>query len=209
MLKTLAEGVGAIRAEHAVLDDTGALSEEVLRQKLGLALAPDVVERFLAMMNGTAEFTATKAVQAPAQALKPEDFANESAIRQVRYDATRQEQKLTVRVFDPYRAGLEARHPATLFAELMQDAEAQAREFFDNQLKKQKLRLDDEAGFLDEGDFSKLFDPLKPLLNPSLTVARYMILRLFISIHYRWYPMYPGCLFCLFVYVEFFRICLQ
>jgi DNA repair photolyase len=46
-------------------------------------------------------------------------------------------------------------------------------------------------------------------LNPSLTVARYMILRLFISMCYRWYPMYLGCLFCLFVYVEFFRIFLQ
>src|SRR4029453_8053117 len=46
-------------------------------------------------------------------------------------------------------------------------------------------------------------------LGPSLTVARYMILRLFISMCYRWYPMYLGCLFCLFVYVEFFRICLQ
>ena len=45
-------------------------------------------------------------------------------------------------------------------------------------------------------------------LDPSLTVARYMILRLFISTFYRWYPMYLGCLFCLFVYVEFFRICL-
>jgi hypothetical protein len=44
---------------------------------------------------------------------------------------------------------------------------------------------------------------------PSLTVARYMILRLFISMCYRWYPMYLGCLFCLFVYVEFFRIFLQ
>src|SRR4029450_12292687 len=45
--------------------------------------------------------------------------------------------------------------------------------------------------------------------SPSLTVARYMILKLFISMCYRWYPMYLGCLFCLFVYVEFFRICLQ
>ena len=46
-------------------------------------------------------------------------------------------------------------------------------------------------------------------LDPSLTVARYMILKLFISICYRWNPMYLGCLFCLFVYVEFFHIFLQ
>ena len=45
--------------------------------------------------------------------------------------------------------------------------------------------------------------------DPSLTVARYMILKLFISMRYRWNPMYLGCLFCLFVYVEFFRILLK
>ena len=47
------------------------------------------------------------------------------------------------------------------------------------------------------------------LSGRSLTVARYMILKLFISICYRLYSMYLGCLFCLFVYVEFFRIFLQ
>ena len=74
LLKTLAEGIRAIRAEHAVPDDPGALSEEVLRQKLGLALPPDVVERFLAMMNGTAEFTATKpALHRPDQ-LRPKNL---------------------------------------------------------------------------------------------------------------------------------------
>lgn len=165
LLKMLAEGVRAIRAEHAVPNDPGAISEEVLRQKLGLVLPPDVVERFLAMMNGTAEFTATKTVNMPTEPLKPEEFTDEPAIREVRYSGTHQEQKLTVRLFDPHRAGLEARHPSTLFAELMQKVEVQARDFFDNQLKKQKLRLDDEAGFLDAGDFSELFDPLKPLLK--------------------------------------------
>lgn len=56
---------------------------------------------------------------------------------------------------------------------------------------------------------SKVFYKIVPHFDPSLTVARYMILRLFISMCYRCYPMYLGCLFCLFVYVEFFRICLQ
>ena len=54
----------------------------------------------------------------------------------------------------------------------------------------------------------KFFRKLLKGLSPSLTVARYMILKLFISTCYRFYPMYLGCLFCLFVYVEFFRICL-
>jgi hypothetical protein len=59
-LKSLSQGVQAICAEHALPDDPEALSEEVLRQKLGLALAPDVVERFLGMVNTRAEFTAIK-----------------------------------------------------------------------------------------------------------------------------------------------------
>ena len=49
----LPEGVRAIRTENAVPDDPGGLSDEILQQKLGLVLPPDVVERFLAMMNGT------------------------------------------------------------------------------------------------------------------------------------------------------------
>ena len=40
LLKTLAEGIRAIRAEHAVPDDPGAMSDEVLRQKLGWPCRP-------------------------------------------------------------------------------------------------------------------------------------------------------------------------
>ena len=72
------------------------MSDEVLRQKLGLALPPDVVERFLAMMNGTAEFTATKtgvACGRPIEARRPS--SDEPAIREVSYNGPRQEQKLT------------------------------------------------------------------------------------------------------------------
>ena len=65
------------------------MSEEVLRQKLGLALPPDVVERFLAMMNGTVEFTATKTGVQPADQLEPAGFADEPAIREVSYNDDR------------------------------------------------------------------------------------------------------------------------
>src|SRR5215207_5618338 len=85
LLKTLAEGVRAVHLDHAVPDSPDTLTEEVLRQKLGLVLPPDVVERFLAMMNGTAEFTASKTGVAPADQLVPEGFADEPAIREVRY----------------------------------------------------------------------------------------------------------------------------
>jgi hypothetical protein len=48
---------------------------------------------------------------------------------------------------------------------LLDDLQSQVQAFFDKQLQKQKLRLDDEAGFLDGGDFNRLFNPLKPLLK--------------------------------------------
>ena len=111
LIKTLAEGVRAIRAEHAVPDDPGAMSEEVLRQKLGLALPSDVVERFLAMMNGTAEFTATRSSVVEADQLHSTNFIGELAISQMAYNSTRQEQKLVFRgvLFDAQKVDLKAK----------------------------------------------------------------------------------------------------
>ena len=50
-VKTLADGIRAIRVEQAVPADAGAIGEDALRQKLGLILTPEVVDRFLAMLN--------------------------------------------------------------------------------------------------------------------------------------------------------------
>ena len=127
------------------------------------------------MMNGTAEFTATKAVEASSSPLEPQGFADEPAIREVRYSAMRQEQKLTFRgvLFDAEKKALMARLPkpvppnqhveSPLLGKLLDDVQQQARSFFDDNLKKQTLRLDDEAGFLDEDDFDSLFGPLEVL----------------------------------------------
>lgn len=169
LLKTLAEGVSAIRAEHAVPDDAGALSEEVLRQKLGLALTPDVVERFLAMMNGTVEFTATKTGVAAVNKLDAQAFEGEAAIRQVSYNAARQEQKLTFRgvLFDAQKTALQTNFDAALiapqklaFAELLGGVEEQAKEFFKKHLQKQAPNVQPASGFLDAADFSLLFVPM-------------------------------------------------
>ncbi len=183
LLKSLSAGVRAIRAEHAVPDNPEALSEEVLRQKLGLALRPDVVERFLAMVNTSVEFTATVRGLDKANELAPlidearqlagEGDADASRIRDARYaEVPHKEQKLTVRgvVFDAGKTALKDKLGSTLsavqrqaFADLLDDLEKLAREFFDNQLKKQNLRLPGEAGFLADADFAELFAPLKPL----------------------------------------------
>ncbi|MEQ1844079.1 MAG: neuraminidase-like domain-containing protein [Nitrospira sp.] len=171
LLKTLAEGVRAIRTEHAVPDDPSGMSDEVLRQKLGLALTPDVVERFLAMMNGTAEFTATKTGVQSANQLNQATFADEPSIRQVSYNATRQEQKLTFRgvLFDARKNDLKGRLPkpvppnphvpSAILGDLFDDVQQQARSFFEKHLQKQAPNVQPTGGFLAGADFDLLFNP--------------------------------------------------
>lgn len=101
LLKTLAEGMRANRTEHAMTAAATVVSDEVLRQKLGVVLLPGVVARFLAMVNGT-EFSGGTGTD---------------------------------------------------------------REFFDDELKKHAVRVDGDAGFLEDADFSLLSAPLQPLLD--------------------------------------------
>jgi len=167
LLKTLAEGIRAIRAEHAVPDDPSTLTDEVLQQKLGLVLPAGVVTTFLAMVNGTVEYTAVKSSVAPADSLPLAAFANQPAIRAVTYNSTRQEQRLTFRgvLFDAQKNALKAAvnsalTPAqrTLFADLLDNLQKQARAFFDLHLRKQS-GSQPESGFLDEKHYEFLFAP--------------------------------------------------
>lgn len=168
LLKALAEGVRAIRAEHAVPDDPGALSSEVLQQKLGLALPPEVVTRFMAMLAGTAEFTAVKSAVNQGDSLPLAAFAGHPAIREVAYNATRQEQRLTFCgvLFDVQNNTLKAAvNPAlkpaqqNLFAGLLDEVQQQARTFFDQHLRKQ-TGAPPESGFLENADYDLLFAPV-------------------------------------------------
>ena len=171
LLKTLSDGIRSIRSDNAIPVDPGAMGEDVLRQKLGLVLPPDVVERFLAMMNGTVEFTATKSPVALANQLKVEGFSDESAFREVVYNGARQEQKLTYRgVLDPAeKAALLARLPkpvppnphvpSAVLGDLLGDVEKQARAFFEKHLQKQAANVQPAIGFLDAADFPLLFAP--------------------------------------------------
>lgn len=61
LVKALGEGVRAIRTRYAVPDDPSTLGADVLRQQLGLVLPPAVVDRFLAMLNGTSGLDAADA----------------------------------------------------------------------------------------------------------------------------------------------------
>jgi ABC toxin N-terminal region/Neuraminidase-like domain/Salmonella virulence plasmid 28.1kDa A protein len=183
LMKTLAEGIRAILAANAVPDDPGAMSEDTLRQRLGLVLPPDVVQTFLAMLNGTAEFTATRAGVPPADQLQPAAFAGEPSVTQLSYNPVRQEQKLTFRgvLFDPQKNALNATLPAPApgdphvpsphLATLLDDVQAQARAFFDKHLK-QGSNVPPATGFLVDADFALLFAPAPAGLDETQQQAR-------------------------------------
>jgi hypothetical protein len=182
-LKTLADGTRAIRAEQAAPDDPGALTEEVLRQKLGLVLPTDVVERFLALMNGTAEFEATQTV-APADQLHPADFPSRAdvVIRVMPYNAAKQQQRLVLQaglsqdqkaaLKDGLRDKLTAGQQA-VFARLLDgaqdDAKRQIAEFFARNLQRKALNERVTRGFLEAADFDRLLVPPSPV-SDDLTV---------------------------------------
>lgn len=170
LTKSLAEGIRNIRVEHAAPADPGAMSDDALRQKLGLALPPDVVEKLFAMMAGTVEFTATLSGVAPAGKLDPAAFAGSDVIRQVSYNETRQEQKLTARgvLFDAQKNQLKAQFPGDTVSKLLDAAQAQARAFFDKNLLRQPLNPAATTGFLEAADFAKLFEPI-PAIGDELT----------------------------------------
>ncbi len=172
LLKTLAEGVRAIRTEHAVPDDPGTMSDEVLRQKLGLILPANVAATFLAMMEGTAEFTAVQTVASEDQ-LYITDFVGESAIVRLTYNAVTQEQTLVFRgvLFDLQKEELKTRFNDRLgleqqgiFAALLDavqaDAQRQAEAFFVTHLQQQPLNESVTTGFLDTSDYELLFAPV-------------------------------------------------
>jgi hypothetical protein len=176
LLRTLCEGIRAIRLEHAVPVDPGGLSEDVLRQKLGLILQADVVERFLAMMNGSAEFIAVIPAIAQADQLHRASFVGEPSISQMAYNAVRLEQRIGLRgvLFEGQKTALKDRFNSmltpgqqTTFAQLLDAVQAEATktkdEFFAKYLEKQPLSLTASIGFLSAANFNDLVKPLDPI----------------------------------------------
>ena len=54
LLENVADGIGAIHSEQALPEDRGAVTDDVLRQKLGLAVPPEVADRVVRALNGKA-----------------------------------------------------------------------------------------------------------------------------------------------------------
>lgn len=166
LLKTLAEGIRAIRAEHAMPDDPGTMSDEVLRQKLGLILPAGTLAVFLAMMEGTAEFSVSRD---NADQLHMADFSGESAIVRLTYNAVTREQTLVFRgvLFDLQKEELKARFNTKLepaqqgvLAALLDAVQTEAEAFFVTHLQQQLLNESVTTGFLDTSDYELLFAPV-------------------------------------------------
>jgi hypothetical protein len=167
LAKTLADGIQTIRTANAVPEDPASITDEWLGQKLGLILERDVADRFLAMLNGSALFTATRDAAAPF----PEDgFVGVSSVTVSFTDEPQKRQTLIYRgvLLDEAKAALEQNFPrpaegapfvaSPLLAGLLDDVQAQARTFFQEKLQ----RADDgvlSSGFLKPEDFDILFAP--------------------------------------------------
>jgi hypothetical protein len=92
LVQSLAAGLRPIATDHAVPSDPASLTDDLVRQTLGLVLPADVVEQFFGFWNKR-DFLATKANIAPAQQMDPAVYQVDAI--QVRYDVTRQEQRVT------------------------------------------------------------------------------------------------------------------
>ncbi len=175
-LKTIADGIRSIKAEHAVPDDPYTLSEDVLRQKFGLIFPPEVVDRFLAMLAGRAEFAAVKEAD-ESNKLDPETFKDESSIIDVSYNSVTREQRLTYKgvLFEDKKNELIAKFEneltdkqKDLFSQLLNNIQNQAREFFDNNL----LKENNTGGFFASEDFQVLFSMETSEKEKFLKVAK-------------------------------------
>lgn len=129
-MKTLAAEIRRIQAEHAVPDDPATFTDDMLRQKLALALPSDVAETFLAMWAGTREYEALHNTP-PENKLNSDTFSQEPAIR-VRYNEAKQEQRFVFRgvLLDARKAQLKATFPSPTVATLLDAVQKQAKDFF-------------------------------------------------------------------------------
>lgn len=171
LFKVLADGLHAIKTEHAVPADAGSISDEVLQSKLGLILPPEVTSTFVSMLNGTVTYLAAEAVGVAESPLAASSMAGADGVVEVKYDTVRNLQYLRFRgvLLNAQRTTLEngyplpagpAHVPSPLLARLLKQIQQQARDFFIQHLRKSAPGVEPLSGFLDDADFGELFKPL-------------------------------------------------
>lgn len=166
--KSIAIGIRTIQAEHAIPNDPTALSDEALRQKLGLVLPVAVVARLFAMLDNTQDITVVKTGVVTANQLSSEVFRGDSALQKVSYNTIRQEQTLVFRgvLLDAQKtalmtkySSLEAGQKQTL-SDLLDAVQTESKSFFTKYLQKQAVNTTTNSGFLEASDYATLFEPL-------------------------------------------------
>jgi hypothetical protein len=180
LLRGLAAQLMAINAAHATPADAAMLSDEVLRDKLGLVLEPEVAARLLAYLAGSVDVTVSQAIPAAA-AIDPADLPAGTAVVRTHYDAAQGQQSLTLRgVFSDagrdalaaeVRAALPAGAQPTLTALVIaanDAARAEAQAFFTTHLVADGVT----RGFLQAGDFALIMQRADPGLAAAALEAR-------------------------------------
>lgn len=150
LLRRVAAEIRVLRSEHGSLPG-GRLTDDALRQKLGLIKPPDVAETLLAMWSGTHE-TQVSEPAPPAERLAPEDFGSAPDV-EVSYDEVSQEQRLTYRgvLQGDRRDRLQAQYGGVLFSKLLDRVMEGISEFHESHF----------AGFLSREKFDRLFAPIE------------------------------------------------
>ncbi len=175
--KAIALGIRAIQNEHVIPNDPSALPDDELRSKLGLVLPSNVVNRLLAMLDGTNEVTVVQGGVDPDHQLQATDFAGDMAIQKVNYNTVRQEQTMVFRgiLLDAQKMALKAKfnsklsvNQKMLFSTLLDAVQLENSAFFSKYLQKQALNANSNAGFFEAADYGKLFEVL-PLVPDGLS----------------------------------------
>lgn len=164
MVRNLAGEIRRIQSEHAIPADPALFADDVVQQKLALALPPDAAATFFAMWVGTKDYEAQIPGEVPPEAqLKPEAFLSEPAIR-VTYNVVLKKQRMIFRgVLLPERKqALKVRFPDAAVASLLDEVEKQASDFFKAQLQRMAA-AEPMVGFLSQEDFDALFEIPAPI----------------------------------------------
>lgn len=163
LLRTLGAEIRRIRTEHPIPADPNDVTEDMLRNKLALALPPDVAETLIAMWLGTVEYEAMETEVEQENALEPARFEDRPYIR-ISYDPARRTQRLIVRgvPVDSDLARLKGEVSSGLSDALTAHYE-QARSFFVKHLQRHELDEGHAYGFLEADDFDTLFARPRPV----------------------------------------------
>ncbi|CAA6807450.1 MAG: Unknown protein [uncultured Thiotrichaceae bacterium] len=162
LLRTMIEGIRTIQSEHPVPDDPTSVTEELLRQKLGLVLPAEVVDQFLSMMNGTWSTTVRNELTANDEPLQASDYKAIPEIIDLSFDEFKKIQSLkfsgvpTDSMRAEMKESLGGQLP-DLLTQLLDEINTHARTFYEEHLQKSEAGVIPERGFFAEDDFDLLF----------------------------------------------------